>query len=86
MISMPIPPKTSSNKLLPRSQESIAQEQIQNVTLRQLGIDPYEYDNEYYTEEEQEIINEALRLVVIDEDIPKELEEQVKEITQKYKK
>lgn len=56
-----------------------------NIKLRELGIDPYEYDNEYYTEEEQEIINEALRLVTLEQDISKELEEQVKEITQKYK-
>lgn len=85
MINMPVPPKMSSNKLIPRSKESQTIERIQNIKLRELGIDPYEYDNEYYTEEEQEIINEALRLVTLEQDISKELEEQVKEITQKYK-
>lgn len=86
MLSIPVPPKTSSNKLKPRSKESQTIERVQNIRLRKLGIDPYEYDNEYYTEDEQEILNEALRLVTLEQDIPKELEKQVKEITQKYNK
>lgn len=75
-------PNTSSHMVQQRTSESIQLERLQNERLLELGIDPYEYDNEReFTEEEQELINEAMRLVVLEKEIPKELAEKVKEIT-----
>lgn len=86
MITMPIPPKTATCKLEPRSMESKTHERMQNIKLMELGIDPFEYDiDESYTEDEQEILNEAIRLITLDQNLPEELEQQVKEITQKHK-
>jgi len=74
----------STRKVEDRSLESIAIENIQNIHLRELGIDPYEYDCEH-TEEEQELINEAILLVSIDEEIPIELAKKIRAITGKDK-
>ena len=52
--------------------------------MQELGIDPYEYDTDKeYTDEEQELINEALKLITLNQDVPKELADKVKEITNK---
>lgn len=88
MLSMPTPPETATSKPKPRSMESITHERIQNIKLRDMGIDPYEFDDEddeQYTKEEQKLINEALALITLDKDVPEELEQQVKEITRKHK-
>ncbi|MBQ9928087.1 MAG: hypothetical protein IJO65_08910 [Lachnospiraceae bacterium] len=73
----------SSTKLSEnRSKESIQKEEMQNEKMISLGIDPYEFDVEKeYTEQEQEIINCALRLIVMDKEVPEELAEKVREIT-----
>ena len=82
MLSIPVAPKTSLHKLEPRASESKAIERAQNIKMQELGIDPYEYDaNRQYTEEEQELINEAIKLIILGKELPKELEEKVKEIT-----
>lgn len=83
MLSAPIPPKTSSHKFEPCPKELKNLEKAQNMKLRELGIDPYEFDSDY-TEAEQEILNEALLLITLNQDIPQTLEEKVKEITQNH--
>jgi vacuolar-type H+-ATPase subunit F/Vma7 len=84
MLSIPVKPKTSKYITEQRSSESIMAERIQNIKLRELGIDPYEYDNsKEYTEQEKNTINEAIKLIVLEQDVPKELAEKVKEITNK---
>lgn len=57
-------------------------EQKENKKFQELGIDPYEYDSKY-TEEETDIICEAMRLIILDKPVPVELQQRVKEITKK---
>lgn len=84
MLNIPIAPKSSSYVAEKRSRESIDREREQNRRLWELGIDPYQYDiEEWYTEEEQNLINEALKLIVLNKEIPEELAERVKQITGK---
>lgn len=84
MLNIPTAPKNSSHIAEKRSQESIDREREQNRRLRELGIDPYQYDiEEGYTEEEQNLINEALKLIVLDREVPEELAERVRRITGK---
>lgn len=84
MLNIPTAPKSSSYVMEKCSRESIDREREQNRRLRELGIDPYQYDiEEGYTEEEQNLINEALKLIVLDKEVPKELEERVRQITGK---
>lgn len=84
MLNIPTAPKSSSHVAEKRSRESIDREREQNRRLRELGIDPYQYDiEEGYTEEEQDLINEVLKLIVLDKEVPEELEERVRQITGK---
>lgn len=84
MLNIPTAPKSSSYVMEKCSRESTDREREQNRRLRELGIDPYQYDiEEGYTEEEQNLINEALKLIVLDKEVPKELEERVRQITGK---
>lgn len=84
MLNIPTAPKSSSYVMEKCSRESIDREREQNRRLRELGIDPYQYDIEGgYTEEEQNLINEALKLIVLDKEVPKELEERVRQISGK---
>lgn len=84
MLNIPTAPKSSSYVMEKCSRESIDREREQNRRLRELGIDPYQYDiEEGYTEEEQNLINEALKLIVLDKEVPKELEERVRQISGK---
>ena len=84
MSNKPIAPQSNSYVAEKRSQESIDMEKKQNRKLQELGIDPYQYDiEEGYTEEEQNLINEALKLVVLDKEVPEELAERVRQITGK---
>lgn len=84
MLNIPIVPKVTSHGKKPRSAASITAERIQNIKMQELGIDPYEYDTDKeYTDEEQELINEALKLITLNQDVPKELADKVKEITNK---
>lgn len=81
MISIPTKPKTTSFVMKARSSESIEKERAQNNKLRELGIDPYEYvTDEEYTEEEQDLINEALKLIILEQEIPEDLAKKVKSI------
>ncbi len=84
MMNIPIMPKECSSNKKPRSQESIAVERVQNMRMQELGIDSYEYDtNKEYSVDEQELINEAVKLIILNQDIPEELAEKVKKITKK---
>ncbi len=84
MMNIPIVPKECSSIKKPRSQESITVERIQNIKMRELGIDPYEYDTDReYSADEQELINEVMKLIILNQDVPEELAEKVKEITKK---
>lgn len=84
MLNIPTAPKSSSYVAEKRSRESIDREREQNRRLRELGIDPYQYDiEEGYTEEEQDLINEVLKLIVLDKEVPEELEVRVRQITGK---
>lgn len=85
MLNIPVVPKSCSHIMEKRSQESIDREKGQNKRLQELGIDPYQYDvEEGYTEEEQDLINEAIKLIVLDREVPEKLAERVKEITGRY--
>lgn len=82
MLSIPIAPKICTSMKKSRSIESVTLERTQNIKLQELGIDPYEYDaDKEYTEEEQEIINEVMKFIILNQDVPKELAEKVKRIT-----
>lgn len=82
-MNIPVMPKQCSSIKKPRSQESITVERIQNLKMQELGIDPYEYDTDTeYSDDEQELINEAMRLIILNQNVPQELAEKVKEITQ----
>ena len=84
MLSIPVMPETSTTEKKTRSAESITIERIQNIRIQELGIDPYEYDTEKeYTKEEQELINEAIKLIILNEELPETLMEKVKQITKK---
>lgn len=84
MLSVPVMPKVSTTEKKSRSLESITIERIQNIRLQELGIDPYEYDTDKeYTEEEQELINEAMKIIILNQEVPTELANKVKEITNK---
>lgn len=84
MINIPAIPEMCSTTKKPRSSESINAEKIQNTKLQELGIDPYEYDTEKeYSAEEQELITEAMKLIILNQEVPKELAEKVKAITRK---
>lgn len=84
MLSVPVMPKVSTTEKKSRSLESITIERIQNIRLQELGIDPYEYDTDKeYTEEEQELINEAMKIIILNQEVPTELANKVREITNK---
>ena len=80
MMQIPKMPSICSTPKQPRSLDSITLERIQNMKLRELGIEPYEYSTNL-TEEQQNILDEALKLIALDKEIPKDLEDKVKEIT-----
>ena len=84
MMNIPVMPKECSSVKKPRSAESLAIEKIQNIRMQELGIDPYEYGIENdYSADEQELINEAVKLIILNQEVPEELAEKVKEITGK---
>lgn len=84
MLNVPVKPQECTTEKKIRSIESISIERIQNKRLLELGIDPYEYDTEKeYTEEEQELINEAMKLIILNQEVPAELADQVRKITNK---
>lgn len=86
MVKIPEIPKECSSVKKPRPSESIMIEKMQNIRMRELGIDPYEYDKDgEYSIDEQELINEAIKLIVLNQDVPEELAEKVKDITCKQK-
>ena len=84
MLTIPTMPKVTTTEKKHRSLESMTIERIQNIRLQELGINPYEYDTDKeYTEEELELINEAMKIIILNQEIPAELAERVKEITKK---
>ena len=84
MLNIPVMPKECSSVKKPRSLESITSEKMQNIKMQELGLDPYEYDTENeYPADEQELINEAMKLIIFNEDVPKDLAEKVNAITGK---
>lgn len=82
MLNMPKTPQESSHIMEKRSAESIVMEKMQNRKMEELGLDPYEYDiDREYTEEEQKLILEAMKLITLNEEVPEELAKKVKAIT-----